>query len=113
MTKTTWLDQLGNPVYIGSFIVYGSGRGGLSFGIVAAEKNQKLKIQLPQFERKYNHANGVFEDVGWKVRSSTLSNAYILVISIDSLTKLHSWPESEQGDYEQQIRNLYYKLNER
>ena len=112
MEIITRKDQLGRKVKVGDFICYAIARAYMAFGIVVAEKNNKLKVSKPFWERKYGTRDGRYQllSEGWGIKNVTLHNAPILVVAIETVI---TFPErhSQVGDDDAyQWRKLQHQI---
>lgn len=108
------LDMFGHPIEIGNFIIYGSGRGEISYGVVS-DITTEGKIKIKIVEAVFDYAQRDPQLTGWKTRILTLTNAVTLVVPIETY-EVHNLPyyASKQDlafGFEQKWRELYRDIN--
>lgn len=118
MANKFWTDLFGNQINPGNFIVYGCGRGALSYGVVKdyTDKN-KIRIVTPHMKYKWFPGpgepgeGGHYEDVGWVDKIISLSRPASITIYPINEVKSFTYGGKEDIDKLRIWHDLYRRLN--
>ena len=118
MVKELWTDVFGNKIKPGNFILYGCGRGGISYGVVKEYTDKdKIRIVSPYMKQKWINGpgehgrGGHWEDMGWVDKITSLSKSASITIYPINEVRTFTYGGKEDIEKLRIWHDLYKRLN--